>query len=81
MVNDTGVMPNDHVPTSLRPLMAEMAVAAIALSRMISRNGLDGVLGASAGTNTDGDAQKALDVIADDCRFGGPQGCRASLCL
>ncbi len=66
MVNDTGVMPNDHVPTSLRPLMAEVAVAAIALSRMISRNGLDGVLGASAGTNTDGDAQKALDVIADD---------------
>lgn len=66
MANNNGVMPNDHVPSNLRALMAEMAVAAIALSRMISRNGLDGALGAAAGTNTDGDAQKALDVIADD---------------
>ncbi len=66
MVNGSGVMPYDHVPIGLRPLMAEMAVAAIDLSRMIARNGLDGALGAAAGTNTDGDAQKALDVIADN---------------
>jgi fructose-1,6-bisphosphatase I len=66
MVSDIGVLPGDHVPTGLRPLMNELARAAVALSRLISRNGLDGALGAAAGTNTDGDTQKALDMIADD---------------
>ncbi len=66
MVSDNGVLPTDLVPMRLWPLMGELARAAIALSRLISRNGLDGALGASAGTNTDGDTQKALDVIADD---------------
>lgn len=59
-------MPLDHVPNGLQPLMQEIAQASIALSRMIARNGLDGALGASAGTNSDGDTQKALDVMADD---------------
>ncbi|WP_149588684.1 class 1 fructose-bisphosphatase [Tabrizicola flagellatus] len=66
MASDDGVLPTAHVPEALRPLMEEMAQAAIRLSRLISRNGLDGMLGTSAGTNADGDQQKALDVIADD---------------
>ncbi|MFN4203010.1 MAG: class 1 fructose-bisphosphatase [Tabrizicola sp.] len=66
MLSDKSVLPIDHVPMQLRPIMEELARAAIALSRLISRNGLDGALGALAGTNSDGDAQKALDVIADD---------------
>ncbi len=60
------ILPDAHVPPALYPLMVELAKAAMHLSRRISRNGLDEALGAAAGVNTDGDAQKALDVIADD---------------
>ena len=58
-------MPTDHVPADLRPLMQALAGAAIALAGRIARNGIAEHLGAVAGTNSDGDAQKALDVIAD----------------
>ncbi|MEZ5799019.1 MAG: class 1 fructose-bisphosphatase [Paracoccaceae bacterium] len=60
------MLPDSHVPLALRPLMQEIASAALALSRLIGRNGLEQALGAAAGTNSDGDAQKALDVLADD---------------
>jgi fructose-1,6-bisphosphatase I len=60
------VLPVNHIPAHLRPLMLAMAAAAIRLSHLISRNGLDVALGAPAGTNADGDGQKALDVLADD---------------
>lgn len=58
-------LPDTDVPPPLRPLMQALARAAIALAARISRNGVDEHLGAAAGTNSDGDAQKALDVIAD----------------
>jgi fructose-1,6-bisphosphatase I len=45
--------------------MAAMAGAAIALAGRIARGGVVEQLGAAAGVNSDGDAQKALDVIAD----------------
>jgi fructose-1,6-bisphosphatase I len=60
------VFPETHVPVALRPLMQALAGAAIALAARIARNGVDEHLGAAAGTNSDGDAQKALDVIADE---------------
>lgn len=63
---DTGIFPAEHVPEALRPVMAALAGAAITLSRRIARNGVDEHLGAAAGVNSDGDAQKALDVIADE---------------
>ena len=66
MTSGDGVLPTSHVPEALRPLMEEIARAGLSVSRLISRNGLDDALGASAGTNSDGDTQKALDVIADD---------------
>lgn len=59
------VFPADHVPLALRPLMQALAGAAMVLAARIARNGLGEHLGAAAGTNSDGDAQKALDVIAD----------------
>lgn len=43
-----------------------LAGVAAALARRIARAGLDENLGAARGVNTDGDGQKALDVIADD---------------
>ncbi|MFN7224995.1 MAG: class 1 fructose-bisphosphatase [Paracoccaceae bacterium] len=60
------ILPAGHVPPNLFPLMQELANAAKELARRIARNGLDESLGAAAGINSDGDAQKALDVIADD---------------
>lgn len=58
--------PTADVPTGLQPLMQALAGAAIALAARIARGGLAEHLGAAAGVNSDGDAQKALDVIADD---------------
>lgn len=59
------VFPVAHVPLALQPLMQALAEAAIALAARIARNGVEEHLGAAAGTNSDGDSQKALDVIAD----------------
>ena len=59
------VFPMAHLPSALQPLMLALAEAAIALAARIARNGVDEHLGATAGTNSDGDSQKALDVIAD----------------
>ncbi len=39
------------------------------LSRMIARGALEGAMGAEVGENSDGDNQKALDVIADEAFF------------
>jgi fructose-1,6-bisphosphatase I len=51
--------------------IGEMAGAAIALSRLIARPPLDGKLGAPAGSlNSDGDAQKRLDILAEDLFSG-----------
>lgn len=58
--------PDTHVPRALHPLMQGLAGAALGLAARIARNGVDEHLGAAAGTNSDGDAQKALDVIADE---------------
>ncbi len=66
MASSPDILPVRHVPEACRPLMQELAKAAIALARLIARNGLDCALGAAAGQNSDGDQQKALDVLADD---------------
>ena len=58
--------PTAHVPQALHPLMQALADAAITLAARIARNGVDEHLGAAAGVNSDGDAQKALDVLADE---------------
>ncbi|WP_435260102.1 class 1 fructose-bisphosphatase [Thioclava sp. FR2] len=60
----------NEVPSSVNPALMRtvdrLAGVCAQVSRRIARGGLDEHLGAAAGTNTDGDAQKALDVIADD---------------
>ncbi|NEY90387.1 class 1 fructose-bisphosphatase [Tabrizicola oligotrophica] len=58
--------PPAHVPPGLLPLMEAVAAAAMTLAARIARNGVAEHLGAAAGVNSDGDAQKALDVIADE---------------
>jgi len=60
----------DSVPAGTAPELAtavdQLALVGASLARRIARGGLDEALGAAAGTNTDGDSQKALDVIADE---------------
>lgn len=60
----------DHMPPGADPALAgeidRLAGVVAMLARRIARGGLDEALGGAVGTNTDGDAQKALDVIADE---------------
>lgn len=60
----------DQLPSGLDPKLSDvlgrLSSVFAALSLRIARGGIDENLAGAAGTNTDGDAQKALDVIADD---------------
>lgn len=56
----------DPIPDRLAPVMAALCTVAADLSKLIARGPLGGALGASVGSNTDGDDQKALDLMADD---------------
>lgn len=60
----------DRSPDGTDPAIARvlecLAATAARLAGRIARGGLDEDLGGAAGTNSDGDAQKALDVIADE---------------
>lgn len=55
-----------HVPAGLLSPMMALARVARDLSIRIAKGPLGGALGAAVGANTDGDQQKALDIIADD---------------
>jgi fructose-1,6-bisphosphatase I len=60
----------DWVPEGTDPALADtvgrMAGVFALIARRIARGGIDENLGAARGTNSDGDGQKALDVIADE---------------
>lgn len=60
----------DRVPAGTDAVQADtvdrIAGVCAAIARRIARSGIAEDLGASRGTNTDGDTQKALDVIADE---------------
>lgn len=64
----TETMDMEGVPPALRPLMGALAGAAAQIATRIARGPLTEALGAAVegGGNADGDAQKALDMIADD---------------
>ncbi|MDP2085144.1 MAG: class 1 fructose-bisphosphatase [Gemmobacter sp.] len=68
----------NQVPEGTDPALADVVgrIAAVSagLARKIARGGLDEDLSGSIGTNTDGDTQKALDVIADDAFSAALQG-------
>ena len=53
-------------PEDVARILMRLAAAGAELAWMIQANGLDRNLGESRGTNSDGDGQKALDVLADD---------------
>lgn len=54
------------IPDSLAKTIEALCAVAVDLSNTIALGPLGGALGASVGNNTDGDDQKALDVMADD---------------
>ncbi|MBK5933848.1 D-fructose 1,6-bisphosphatase [Rhodovulum imhoffii] len=69
MQNETPIRDLAHIPARLRPIMAALCEVGAELSHTIQRGPLGGALGAEVGVNTDGDGQKALDVMADEA-FG-----------
>ncbi len=56
----------DGTDPALAKVVARIAGVSANLARRIARGGVDEDLAGTLGTNTDGDTQKALDVIADD---------------
>ena len=58
--------PEGLIPDALSPVIDALCKVGIDLSRTIARGPLGGALGAEVGENTDGDHQKALDVMAND---------------
>lgn len=56
----------DHLRSCDPALAATLLALAEASGRVAERIAAGGALGAAAGTNADGDGQKALDLIADD---------------
>ena len=57
------------IPANLGDVVLAMCEVGKSMARMISRGALEGAMGAAVGDNTDGDVQKALDVIADEMFF------------
>lgn len=55
-----------QIPLSFRDLLSRLEGVAADLAQRIARSGLDEDLAGARGSNSDGDGQKALDVIADD---------------
>lgn len=66
MTLDTIQAPEGLIPPQLQPVIDRLCRVAAELSHTIARGPLGGALGAEVGENTDGDHQKALDVMADD---------------
>ena len=59
--------PTACVPDALHDVMARLATVGAQIALRIARGGIDDLdLSGAVGTNSDGDGQKALDVIADD---------------
>lgn len=56
-------------PPALAQVFEQIARVGAELARMIQSNGIETDLAAACGTNSDGDGQKALDLIADEMFF------------
>ncbi|CUH64367.1 Fructose-1,6-bisphosphatase class 1 [Thalassovita gelatinovora] len=64
-MSKTSYIETEHVPVTLRPMIEALCRVGSKLSLRIARGPLEERLGANLGSNSDGDTQKALDVIAD----------------
>jgi fructose-1,6-bisphosphatase I len=68
------LMDNPDIPADLGAAVTAMCEVGKHLARKIARGALEGAMGAAVGDNTDGDVQKALDVIADEMFFDALKG-------
>jgi fructose-1,6-bisphosphatase I len=66
MTEGRAVLAPDKIPAALFPVIHAVCEVARDLSYTIARGPLGGSLGHAVGENTDGDSQKALDVMADE---------------
>ena len=66
MQSDDNIIKSDHIPADLYPLINGLCTVGAELAKTIARGPLGQSLGGAVGENTDGDQQKALDVMADD---------------
>lgn len=66
MQSDENIIKSDHIPADLYPLINGLCTVGADLAKTIARGPLGQSLGGAVGENTDGDQQKALDVMADD---------------
>lgn len=55
-----------RIPADLQPVIEALCATGAAVSRIVARGPLGQSLGAGVGENSDGDQQKALDVMADE---------------
>lgn len=65
---------NPDIPEDLGTVVKAMCEVGKTLSHKIARGALEGAMGAAVGGNTDGDVQKALDIIADEMFFAALGG-------
>lgn len=73
MANALAELPAGTSP-DVADTMARLAEVVAQIARRIARGGIDENLGGARGTNPDGDAQKALDVIADGAFLAALEG-------
>ena len=66
MQSDENIIGNDKIPADLYPLINGLCTVGAELARTIARGPLGQTLGGAVGENSDGDQQKALDVMADE---------------
>ena len=63
-----------EVPVHLQEVIGRLAAVSVTLAHRIARGGIEDDLASAVGTNSDGDGQKALDVIADEAFMSALRG-------
>jgi fructose-1,6-bisphosphatase I len=66
MTKSAEVIATDRMPAGLAPVIVALCEVSRDVAAIIAKGPLAGALGAGVGENTDGDQQKALDVMADE---------------
>ncbi|SEP84963.1 class 1 fructose-bisphosphatase [Thalassovita taeanensis] len=66
MPSQPSVISPDLIPAELYPVINALCAVSIDVAAVIAKGPLGQSLGSQVGENTDGDAQKALDVLADE---------------
>ncbi len=66
MTSQTNVISSDLIPSELAPIVDALCAVSIDVAHIIAKGPLGQSLAHQVGENSDGDGQKALDVLADD---------------